>query len=232
MSEARTVVLSAVRAAARKRRGDGGTDAVDTRLTAHAAGPLPSRGRVDPEARIALFRAEAERVQATTDRVARLADIPGAVAAYLAQRNLPTQVRAAPDPLVQNIPWRGQSLLSVDYGIATGTDAVGLSAAFAGIAETGTLVLLSGPASPTTLALLPPTHVVVIPKSRIAATYEDVWKAVRARGDEKGFMPRAVNWITGPSRTADLEQTLLLGAHGPQRLHIVIVDEEEPQAGH
>jgi L-lactate dehydrogenase complex protein LldG len=38
-------------------------------------------------------------------------------------------------------------------------------------------------------------------------------------------MPRNVNWITGPSRTADIEQTLLLGAHGPQRLHIVIVDE-------
>lgn len=231
MSESRAFVLSAVRAALRKRPAGGGAAEADERLTAHAQGPVPARGRLDPEARVALFRAEAERVQATTDRVVKLADIPAAVAAYLAAHNLPTQLRAAPDPLLQGVPWRTQSLLSVDYGLATGDDQVGVSAAFAGVAETGTLVLLSGPASPTTLALLPPTHVVVVPTARIAASYEDVWSALRARGaGGKEFMPRAVNWITGPSRTADLEQTLLLGAHGPQRLHIVVVDEEEPQS--
>jgi L-lactate dehydrogenase complex protein LldG len=42
------------------------------------------------------------------------------------------------------------------------------------------------------------------------------------------LMPRTVNWITGPSRTADIEQTLLLGAHGPQRLHILIVNDLDP----
>ena len=120
-------------------------------------------------------------------------------------------------------------MLERDVGIAAGADTVGLSRAFAGVAETGTLVFLSGPDNPTTVNFLPPTHIAVLRAGDLAGSYEQVWARVRAESGEnaeKTQLPRTVNWITGPSRTADIEQTLLLGAHGPQRLHIVVVDDD------
>ena len=85
-----------------------------------------------------------------------------------------------------------------------------------------TLVLFSGTDNPTTLNFLPDNHIVVIEAKDIVADYETMWAALRARFG-KGVMPRTVNWVTGPSRSADIEQTLLLGAHGPRRLHVIVV---------
>ena len=93
--------------------------------------------------------------------------------------------------------------------------------AFAGIAETGTLALVSGPANPTTLNFLPDNHIVVLRKEDVVADYESVFAMLRTAYG-KGGAPRTLNFVTGPSRSADIEQTLLLGAHGPRRLHIVI----------
>ena len=60
----------------------------------------------------------------------------------------------------------------------------------------------------------------------IAGDYETLWRRLREKfGD--GLMPRAVNLITGPSRSADIKQTLILGAHGPRRLHVMVVGEAE-----
>ena len=96
--------------------------------------------------------------------------------------------------------------------------------AFAGIAETGTLVTASGPDHPVTLNLLPDTHVVVLREADIVSGYEDVWDRLRTRFG-KDRMPRTVNTITGPSRTADIEQKIEMGAHGPRRLHILVIDD-------
>ena len=98
------------------------------------------------------------------------------------------------------------------------------------MAETGTLALASGPAAPTTLNLLPDTHIVVLPSSAVVGALEEVWTQLRARFGE-GAMPRTVNFITGPSRSADIEQKLQMGAHGPRRLHILLVDgaDQEPR---
>ena len=96
-----------------------------------------------------------------------------------------------------------------------------LTHAFAGIAETGTLMLRSGADAPTTLNFLPDTNIVLIEAGRIVGAYEEAWAMLRAAG---GAMPRTVNFITGPSRSADIEQTLQLGAHGPRRLHILLLD--------
>ena len=65
-----------------------------------------------------------------------------------------------------------------------------------------------------------------MPTDRIVGAYEDAWQRLRGQFGS-GVMPRVVNWITGPSRTADIEQTLLLGAHGPKRLHILLIDGNE-----
>ncbi len=97
-----------------------------------------------------------------------------------------------------------------------------MTAAFAGIAETGTLVLLSDAQSPTTLNFLPDVHVVVLRREQIVRRIEDVWQRLR---DEVAGMPRTVNFITGPSRTADIEQTIQLGAHGPRSLHVILIED-------
>jgi len=203
---------------------------VDRRLNVHAANLVPARAKLDPARQVDLFAQEAERVNATVARAPRLKDVPGLVARYLAERNLPATLRTAPDPLVRAVPWSSQPLLSLSEGPARGDDPVSVTSAFAAVAETGTLVLLSGPESPTTLNILPATHIVVLPAAHIVGTYEEVWAKLRATWAGEGLMPRAVNWITGPSRTADIEQTLLLGAHGPQRLHIILVENDEEDA--
>ncbi len=96
-----------------------------------------------------------------------------------------------------------------------------MTPAFTAVAETGTLMLRSGPDHPTTLNFLPDTHIVVLRAGQIVGPYEDAWAKLRAAGD----MPRAVNFVSGPSRTADIEQTIQLGAHGPRRLHIVLIED-------
>lgn len=198
--------------------------AVAERLSRRAAGPVPERGRLDRAARIALFIREAERVDVSIDTVADAGAVPGAVAAYLAGRNLPASVAVAPDPDLAAIPWDSQPTLATRTGAADPADPATVTGAFRGVAETGTLILQSGPRSPTGMNFLPDTHIVVMNADRLLGTFEEAWADLRAATGDT--MPRAVNWITGPSRSADIEQTLLLGAHGPKRLHLVLIDEQ------
>jgi len=81
---------------------------------------------------------------------------------------------------------------------------------------------LSGPANPTTLNFLPDNHIVVLKRADLVGDLESLWSRLRQRFGA-GTLPRTVNLITGPSRSADIEQKMLLGAHGPRRLHILIV---------
>lgn len=219
----RESMLAAVRAALDRREpADVAAATVANRLTQPKASVIPARGRMQGEAALAQFVFEAERVSATTERVAALGDVPARVRAYLQAANLPSAIKVAPDPDLAGVPWGSEPLLQVSAGKAGDHDPVSFTGSFAGIAETGTLMLLSGPESPTTLNFLPDVHIALLRTDRIVGSYEEAWARLRAvRG--AGAMPRAVNWITGPSRTADIEQTLLLGAHGPRRLHIIIV---------
>ena len=123
---------------------------------------------------------------------------------------------------VSAIPWAARPLLHLREGRAEASDLVSLQHAFAGIAETGTVMLPSAPERPTTLNLLADTEIVVLRSSRLVGAYEEAWDLLRA---ELGGMPRNVMLVTGPSRSADIEQTLELGAHGPRRLHVVLVDQ-------
>jgi L-lactate dehydrogenase complex protein LldG len=185
---------------------------------------VPARGQLPHVDQIALFIKEIERVNATTARVGRLADVPEAIAAFLAANNLPSEVRTGRDQVMRVIPWSDHSAITVNQGVAQPTDQASVTSAFAGVAETGSLALISGPDSPTSLNYLPDNHIVVLRAGQIVGSYEEVWQQLREKMGED--WPRAVNWITGPSRTADIEQELLLGAHGPRRLHVVLVDEE------
>jgi L-lactate dehydrogenase complex protein LldG len=125
--------------------------------------------------------------------------------------------------VINGLPWTEDApSLERHRGRADMTDETSLSRAFAGVAETGTLVVTSGPDNPTTLNFLPENHIVILFADDIVASYEDVWD--RLRHLNGSALPRTVNMITGPSRTGDIEQTIELGAHGPRRLHIMIVD--------
>ena len=218
MSDARDQILGAVRRSlGRGPLDDAARGALDARLAEHPRALVPAQdgGRSAADR----FAERAEAVAATVARVETLADVPGVVADYLAGLNLPARLRHGSDPLLAAIDWSARPALQVETGASDGGDLVGLGAGFAGIAETGTVMMLSGPDNPTTLNFLPATEIIVLTESRLVDAPEDAWDRLRAAG----AVPRAVNLVAGPSRTGDIEQTIYLGAHGPLNLHIVLV---------
>lgn len=201
------------RGASRPSRAE--SEAVDTYLRSHPRGPLPEVvGDL-----VARFRERAESMQSTTEEVDREAQVPAAVAAYLDANRLPRS--GCVWPALAHLDWRGAGL-DLAARAANGDDGVGVTGSFAAIAETGTLVVASGPDTPASASLLPETHVAVVRAGRIVARMEEAWDLAR---QAFGQLPRAINFISGPSRTGDIEQQLVLGAHGPYRVHIVIVRE-------
>ncbi|WP_445501416.1 LutC/YkgG family protein [Microvirga sp. G4-2] len=196
---------------------------VQDRLERAPRGVIPERGQVSGEERIALFKTMAEASLATVTEVAAAMEVPQSIALFLRNHNLPASLRMGDDPRLKVMPW-GETTLEISHGPSEGRDLNAVSHAFGGVAETGTLAMISGPENPSTLNFLPDNHIIVVSAKDIASDYESVWNRVRfAFG--KGGMPRTVNWITGPSRSGDIEQTLLLGAHGPRRLHVIVVRE-------
>ena len=196
------------------------------RLAQHPRHLIPARSRLPHPEQVDLFVRNVEKEFGSVTRVADLEAVPGAVADYLAAQNLPGSLVMAPHPELREIPWSARPLLDIREGRAQGTDAVSVQHGFAGIAETGTLMLPSSPERPVTLNLLADTEIAVLRASAIVGAYEEAWDRLRA---ELGGMPRNVMLVTGPSRSADIEQTLELGAHGPRRLHIVLVEDSGEQ---
>ena len=227
---ARDAILSRIR----RSLGADGIDidrraAVSDRLQRPPRGLIPGRAQIEHAAQVDLFIAMAEKVSVSVARVGSTDAVPAAVADYLRSKNLPQAIRRGEDPLLAGLPWADQSQLVVAVGPSDGTDIAGLSHAFGGIAETGTLVLASGADNPTTLNFLPEYHVVIIDAADVAGDLETVFDRIRTTYG-KGEMPRTVNLVTGPSRSGDIEQTILLGAHGPRSVHMIVVDSAAADA--
>ena len=187
-------------------------------LEARLRHPVPN---VQPRIDEPLMERFLARLAAVNVKVTRLPDldrVSETVERHMEIHGLGTRLVVAPDPELAGIRWSNR--LEVERRAAVGEDLVSITGAFAGIAESGTLVLLSGPHSPTTLNFLPGDHLVVLAADRVLPAMEDIWARLRAR---EGGMPRTVNFITGPSRTADVEQTMQEGAHGPRRLHLLLI---------
>lgn len=202
---------------------------LNERVNKPARNLLPSRTELPKNELITLFQKMAEDVFASVERVKDMDDIPDALSAYLKKENLPAQVVMSPDPYLEIAPWGKQPLLEIRKGVPIEQDLVSVTSATGAVAETGTLAMFSGPNHPSTLNFLPETHIVVLPVDRITKNYEDIWDIIRRISpieENSVRMPRTVNFITGPSRSGDIEQTLLLGAHGPRRLHIILVESE------
>ena len=213
---AREAILGRVRQGLGKGDAAGRRAAAEARLAAPVRGPQPAIAG----ALAARFATKAESLASTVGRVAAADDVPVAVAAWLADHRLGAAGVATAD--ISGLPW-AQAGVAIAVRPAQDADAVGITGCFCAIAETGTLMLLSGSETPASVSLLPETHVAIVPAKRIVATMEDAFELLRA--ERPGTLPRAVNFVSGPSRTGDIEQTIVLGAHGPCRVHIVIVGE-------
>jgi L-lactate utilization protein LutC len=207
---ARENILTRIRVA--QSRQNAGVQAIRSYFAQHPRGPLPPQ----PDDLVACFKERAIKLSSdvleTDDRM----EIPVLLAGYLSERKLPKQGVCWPS--LAGLPWSTAGL-EVDSSPAKDQDMVGITGAFCAIAETGTLMLLSGAGTPATTSLLTETHVAVIDPRRIVATMEDAWDLMR---NEYKQPPRAVNFISGPSRTADIEQTVTLGAHGPYRVLLIL----------
>jgi L-lactate dehydrogenase complex protein LldG len=188
-------------------------ESVRTYLARRAAGPRPASSLDLP----VQFRERALKLASTYDEIDGIENVPLAAARYLRMHALP--LRAVCWQELARLDWSASGL-SVEARPARAEDAVGITGAFCAVAETGTLVTLSGPATPASVSLLPETHIAVVQRARIVRGMEEAWARLRA---ETGALPRAVHFISGPSRTADIEQTVTLGAHGPYRVHIIMI---------
>jgi L-lactate dehydrogenase complex protein LldG len=190
-------------------------------VAAHAHGPRPCM----PDDLVARFLQRAADMESTVERIASRQEIPAAVARYLDALVLPPALAAQKShagvcwPAFADLDWAGAGL-QIEARPTSGSDRLGITGCFCAIAETGTLVVLAGADSPTATTLLPDTHVAVLPADRVVSGMEEAFALIRR---ERGLLPRAVNLISGPSRTGDIEQTVVVGAHGPFRVHILVV---------
>lgn len=214
-SAARKAIFSRIRKAQQRPAEPTAAELAEAQayLASSSPGPRPDIGS-DLAGR---FREQAERTSQTVDEVQSLADVPAAAARYLSGLGL------APDAIawetMSSLDWQHAGL-KVEFRPPVDQDLVGITGCFCAIAETGTLMLLSGAETYASAALLPETHIAVIPVSRIVRSMEDAFTLAKK---ERGELPRATNFISGPSRTGDIEQTIVLGAHGPYRVHLILV---------
>jgi len=181
-------------------------------LAAEAAALLAGEERerpAGPEDLVARFLTQLGQpsVAATHARIGSLAELPGAVAAYLAAEGAEPALWLPPDARVAGLDWSGLTRLA-DCPIDDGTV---LAFARAGVAETGSLVFETAPEAPMLPNFLALHHIVVVPA--IVAHLEDAALT--------GTHPRAHYWVTGVSGTTDIEGTYVRGAHGPRFLHVI-----------
>ncbi len=188
-------------------------ESVEAYLRAHPRGPL----RPQTADLVERFRTMAESMQSSTEEIRLESEAPAAVANYLQRNRLPTY--GCVWPALAHLDWQGAGL-ELAPRAAKGEDAVGVTGAFAALAETGTTMLVSGADTPASASLLPETHIALVPVSCVVASMEEAWDRAR---HAFGALPRSVNFISGPSRTGDIEQKMVLGAHGPYRVHLILV---------
>jgi L-lactate dehydrogenase complex protein LldG len=220
---ARDTILGKVRASLRvKGAAADRLAAIEKRLRSHERNPVPARTANKASHELAgLLRGFLESQTATVIDVSSADQVPGAIANYLRAHNLPACLRSGHDPVLAGLPWEWEPALEIRRGPAEAADQTGLTRAIAGVAETGTLIIASGPDNPVTLNFLPETHIVLLAASDIVGPYEDAWTKLRTRFGER--LPRTVNMISGPSCTGDIGSSIVRGAHGPRRICVVIV---------
>ena len=182
---------------------------------------IPQQGRPAEDERHQQFMDRARQETATVEELSDSSELPAAIGRWLERNKLPKHIVVSPHPKLTTMDWQTSGLES-RQGLPEPEDLTGVTTVFAGIAETGTLCVCSSTQHPYSLNLLPDNHIAIVERSRIVGCYEECWDLLREEMG-RGIMPRTLLWITGPSMTGDIEQTLMRGAHGPRRLHILVI---------
>jgi L-lactate dehydrogenase complex protein LldG len=167
-----------------------------------------------PHDLVAVFAERAAAIHAEVRILNKASEIAGAVADLLRAKNLPAEIHIAPDANLADI-----GALDVKR-TPPGPDDAALTTAPLAIAETGTLAYPATAENPASWHFRPGFEIAVLKASDIVANMETVIARVKGKG-----LPHTLNFVSGPSRTGDIEQTLELGAHGPKALAILIVRE-------
>lgn len=215
---ARDQILARIRSAAGKRGATSQSD-LDTATAYIAQHAQYARLPSDWPDLAARFKEQCERLASTVDDVPTMNNVPASVRRYLIALNLPLAGVCWMD--LAALDWQASGI-KMEARPANGSDLLGVTTCLCAIAETGTVLLTTSPGTPNTTSLLPDTHICVVKTARILPGMEDAWQLLRA---ELHRPPRGVSFISGPSRTGDIEQTIVLGAHGPYRVHIILVRE-------
>ncbi len=217
MSAARDKLLADVRAALGGGRADPGKVAHEAAtligLPEQVQPQFPEQSNLERF----IVRVRSERLTASLAQLQSYAEVPAAAAAYLKQAGLAPNLALVKAERLSKLNW---DEIALHHDLAP-NEAVAMSLAAFGIAETGSLVMESGPASPTLFSFLPLHHLVVVEAGKILRTMEDYWAARREQGSTE---PRAITFVTGTSGTADIEARNVRGAHGPRYLHILVVE--------
>ncbi|MGB1548320.1 MAG: LUD domain-containing protein, partial [Alphaproteobacteria bacterium] len=151
---------------------------VEGRLADPPVHPLPARGRVWGEERLALFLRMAGEAKAATTRIASADQLPEEMASLLRERGLNEELLATQDPLLDRLPWAAAGI-ALRHGRAGDAERISLGLATAGIAETGSLLLAASPENPMSIHLLADLHIVLLPASRLFGTMEEAFAALR-----------------------------------------------------
>lgn len=233
MTEARDQILDSIRASLGRGALSGDAAAIPAeRLAQPPRNLIPARtDGLDRAQQVDFLKTKLLQAACTVDEAAGLAEVPAKIAAWLTRENLPARIIQAP-ALAEGgdaVDWSAAPTVEVTTGTPDGSEETSVTAVFAAVSETGTLVLLSDSTTPTGLNFLPENHIALVRKSQVVGPLEDAWARLRADRPAAQAstqeMPRTVNLITGPSRTGDIEQKIQMGAHGPRRLHVIVIDD-------
>ncbi len=167
---------------------------------------------------ISLVTAEAT----TVERLADLAHVPHAVDGYLRGQQIPGRVVIDTSACLSGEAFSDTDLQVSIPPLRPDHDVL-LSGCYGAVAESGALVISTSDGHAITNDFLAETHIVILFANRIVATLADLWDALRT-DTQGGFMPREFCLVTGPSRTADLGVPAKLGAHGPARVHVLLIN--------
>lgn len=218
MSDAKSRIMQNVAHALDQKSAPTAGEVLEQRQRAYAGSATPHP--VWQASAVERFIEKFESQAGTWTRVEGIEAVGGAVADHLSGKLIDQQIRVAPHPLLEKVVWPEHLDVIVSSERAPDSN-VAVSVAEAGMAETGTLVFYSGAEIPTTLQFLPDYHIAILRLPDMVSYMEEVWQKLNVRDD---FPPRALSFITGPSRTADVELTIQIGAHGPREVHLILVE--------
>lgn len=189
---------------------------------------IPSRAQPATQAHVsrahltAGFVAKAEASGIVIERLGGLDAVPKTIAKHLRLAGIAPRLRHGCDPIFAAVSWDQAPELERRQGAATDDDRASVSRARYGVCETGTLVLASGPDNPVTLAFMPDVHILLLNEADIVSTLDEALANLCAAAGPLP-LPRTINLISGASRTGDIGGHIVMGAHGPRHLVVLLI---------